>query len=242
MKLTLDKPLQIRIQEAIIDMIRDEKLIPGDQLSTESELYRRFGVGRSTVRESLANLVQQGVLFKMQGKGTFIRTVPVRVKNGLDQLFSVSENIKAVGAVPSTSRINVKTIPAGELSDKLNIGEKEPCVWVERVRRANDEIAAYCIDIIPRSIISDNIEEIDYKGSLFDLLYQNGHIVSHSESTLRPTMLAKRDFPEMKDSVALFLLLEEIYYNISGIPVCYSNDYYSSNVFDFKIIRKRQLG
>jgi|TARA_B100001964_G_scaffold230368_1_gene283767 GntR family transcriptional regulator len=241
-KLTLDKPLQIRIQEAIIDMIRDEKLIPGDQLPTESELYRRFGVGRSTVRESLANLVQQGVLFKMQGKGTFIRTVPVRVKNGLDQLFSVSENIKAVGAVPSTSRINVKTIPAGELSDKLNIGEKEPCVWVERVRRANDEIAAYCIDIIPRSIISDNIEEIDYKGSLFDLLYQNGHIVSHSESTLRPTMLAKRDFPEMKDSVGLFLLLEEIYYNISGNPVCYSNDYYSSNVFDFKIIRKRQLG
>ena len=242
MKLTLDKPLQIRIQEAIIDMIRDEKLIPGDQLPTESELYRRFGVGRSTVRESLANLVQQGVLFKMQGKGTFIRTVPVRIKNGLDQLFSVSENIKAVGAVPSTSRINVKTIPAGELSDKLNIGEKEPCVWVERVRRANDEIAAYCIDIIPRSIISDNIEEIDYKGSLFDLLYQNGHIVSHSESTLRPTMLAKRDFPEMKDSVGLFLLLEEIYYNISGNPVCYSNDYYSSNVFDFKIIRKRQLG
>ncbi len=242
MKLTLDKPLQIRIQEAIIDMIRDEKLIPGDQLPTESELYSRFGVGRSTVRESLANLVQQGVLFKMQGKGTFIRTVPVRIKNGLDQLFSVSENIKAVGAVPSTSRINVKTIPAGELSDKLNIGEKEPCVWVERVRRANDEIAAYCIDIIPRSIISDNIEEIDYKGSLFDLLYQNGHIVSHSESTLRPTMLAKRDFPEMKDSVGLFLLLEEIYYNISGNPVCYSNDYYSSNVFDFKIIRKRQLG
>jgi GntR family transcriptional regulator len=40
----------------------------------------------------------------------------------------------------------------------------------------------------------------------------------------------------------LFLLLKGIFYDISGIPVCYSNDYYSSNVFDFKIIRKRQLG
>ena len=87
-----------------------------------------------------------------------------------------------------------------------------------------------------------NIDKIDYKGSLFDLLAQNGHLVSHSESTLRPTMLTKRDFPEMKDSVGLFLLLEEIFFDISGIPVCYSNDYYSSNVFDFKIIRKRQLG
>jgi GntR family transcriptional regulator len=49
-------------------MIRDEKLLPGDQLPTESLLYNRFGVGRSTVRESLANLVQQGVFLKMQGK------------------------------------------------------------------------------------------------------------------------------------------------------------------------------
>jgi GntR family transcriptional regulator len=242
MKLTLDKPLQIRVQEAIIAMIRDEKLLPGDQLPTESVLYNRFGVGRSTVRESLANLVQQGVLLKMQGKGTFIRSVPVRVKNGLDQLFSVTENIEAVGAVPSTSRINVKTIPAGELSDKLNVGDKDPCVWVERVRRANDEIAAYCIDIIPKSILSDSLEKIDYKGSIFDLLSQNGHIVSYSGSTLRPTMLTKRDFPEMEESVGLFLLLKGILYDISGIPVCYSNDYYSSNVFDFKIIRKRQLG
>jgi DNA-binding FadR family transcriptional regulator len=67
MKLTLDKSLQIRVQEAIINMIRDEKLLPGDQLPTESLLYNRFGVGRSTVRESLANLVQQGVFLKMQG-------------------------------------------------------------------------------------------------------------------------------------------------------------------------------
>ena len=38
MKLTLDKPLQIRVQEAITDMIRNEKLLPRDQLTTESEL------------------------------------------------------------------------------------------------------------------------------------------------------------------------------------------------------------
>ena len=80
MKLTLDKPLQIRVQESIIEMISDEKLLPGDQLPTESELYNRFGVGRSTVRESLSNLVQQGVLLKMQGKGTFIRSVPLQSK------------------------------------------------------------------------------------------------------------------------------------------------------------------
>ena len=117
---------------------------------------------------------------------------------------------------------------------------KTPSVWVEWVRRVNYKIAAYYIDIILKSILSDSLEKINYKGSIFDLLSQNGHIVSHSEITLRPTMLTKRDFPEMEESVGLFLLLEEICNDISRIPVCYSNDYYSSNVFDFKIIRKRQ--
>ena len=160
-----------------------------------------------------------------------------------------------------TMRIGLKDYKAGNIKLAENIN-KNKGILVESKKildRAKKDGYEYKIDgliylpanlpvkgeynnIIPKNIISDNLEKIDFKGSLFDLLAQNGHIVSHSESTLRPTMLTKRDFPEMKDSIGLFLLLEEIFYDISGVPVCYSNDYYSSNVFDFKIIRKRQLG
>jgi GntR family transcriptional regulator len=53
--------------------------------------------------------------------------------------------------------------------------------------------------------------------------------------------LTKQELPELNSESACFLLFEEAKYDVSGIPVCYSNDYYSNQVFEFKIIRKRSL-
>ena len=242
MKLKVDKPLQSRVAEAIVELIREDKIKPGEELPTESELIKKLGVGRSTLRETLANLTNQGVLYKIQGKGTFVRHIPIVMKNGLDQLFSVTENILSVGATPSVSRLHIKTFPAEKfLAEKLQIAPAEPCYWVERVRRADEAIAAYCIDIIPVHILIEGVEEQDFKGSLFELLAQSGHLISHTESTIHPTTLTSRDLPEMAKKIGLFLFFEEIYFSTDGTPVCYSNDYYSAEIFDFKMIRKRSL-
>ncbi len=77
-KLGLDKPLQVRVQDAIMEIIRKSKLKPGDQIPTENELIKKLGTGRSTLRESLSNLTHQGILYKVQGKGdTFISLVRI---------------------------------------------------------------------------------------------------------------------------------------------------------------------
>jgi GntR family transcriptional regulator len=242
MKLNVDKPLQAQIQDAVLDLIRNQKIKPGEQLPTESELIKLLKVGRSTLREALANLVHQGVLYKVQGKGTFVREIPIVVENGLEVLRGVTENILAVGATPNTSRMTVKKIEAGKsLAKKLKINPSDKCYWVERVRRADDVVAVYCIDILPVSMTPDNFEEEEFKGSIFGILEKSGHIVSYTETSIHPTILTKRDLPEMKTEIGMFLLLEEIYYDTTGTPVSYGNDYYSAEIFDFKIGRKRQL-
>ena len=240
MKLKLDKPLQVRVQEAILEIIRKSRLKPGDQIPTESELIKELGTGRSTLRESLANLTYQGVLYKVQGKGTFVRHVPIQVENGIEQLFSVTEQIKSVGLTPSVGRCVIKDFPADdELAAKLAIQPGTPCVWIERIRQADDALAVYCIDIMPKHIIPGTKRKA-FEGSIFELLEEHGHIVSHTESTLTPTMLAPRDLPEIKH-ITMFMLFEEIYYNTRGVPVCHSNDYYSSEIFCFNLVRKRNL-
>lgn len=240
MKLKLDKPLQVRVQEAILELIRKQGLKPGDQIPTESELIKLLGTGRSTLREGLANLTHQGVLYKVQGKGTFVRTVPVVVENGIERLFSVTEHIKAVGLEPSTGRCVIKSFPADDvLTEKLQLEPGAPCYWIERIRKADNSLAAYCIDILPKNLIPKATKK-DFEGSLFDLLESHGHIISHNESTITPTILTPRDLPELKH-ITLFMLFEEIVYDTKGIPVCYSNDYYNSEIFDFKLIRKRNL-
>ncbi|HVD00048.1 MAG TPA: FadR/GntR family transcriptional regulator [Candidatus Dormibacteraeota bacterium] len=47
---------------------------PGDRLPTESELARRFGVGRNTLREAVGQLEMLGVIEVLQGGGTFVRS------------------------------------------------------------------------------------------------------------------------------------------------------------------------
>ena len=242
MSIKIEKPLQTRVQEAILQLIRDERLTSGQQLPTELKLIQTLGVGRSTLREALANLAHQGVLYKVQGKGTFVRNVPIRVENGLDVLISVTESIQAVGATPGTSRMSVKKSKVSSLTArKLQIDKNQECFTIERVRRADGKVAAYCIDIIPAFMIPPNTEEEDFKGSLYKLIEHNGNIFSHAESVLRPTILTPRDLPELNTQVGMFLLLEEIHYNTKGVPVSRSNDYYNADIFEFKILRKRQL-
>lgn len=239
MKATAEKPLQVRVQAAIRDLIRAQGLVAGDQLPTEGELTSLLDVGRSTLREAMANLESQGLLQRIQGKGTFIRQIPLVLENGIDELRSVSEHIRAVGATPSTSRIEIQVIEASDLlAEKLQVEEGAPLVRIERVRRADGAIAAFCIDILPKSLVP-GIESEDFRGSLFEMFSGGGNNPSYAESNLRPTILTRRDFPEMKSEIGLFLLFEEVFYDDNGTPICYSNDYYSADIFDFRIVRKR---
>ena len=58
--------------QRLLEMIQREGYGPGDKLPTETELVRRLGVGRNTVREALRSLASRNVVTVRQGAGTFI--------------------------------------------------------------------------------------------------------------------------------------------------------------------------
>ena len=65
--------LQEQLRADLLQQIENGTYAPGDQLPTESELVEAYGVSRVTVRAALAMLVEEGVLVKRRGKGTFVR-------------------------------------------------------------------------------------------------------------------------------------------------------------------------
>ena len=85
------------------------------------------------------------------------------------------------------------------------------------------------------------LKEQTFQNSLFELLSKSGHPVSHTASYITPTLLTQQELPELNSESAYFLLFEELNHDVIGFPVCYSNDYYTSQVFEFKIIRTRPL-
>lgn len=66
------KPLYEQIADNIKDKIARGELKPGEQVASQNELVKEYGVSMITVKKALSNLVSDGTLFTRQGKGTFV--------------------------------------------------------------------------------------------------------------------------------------------------------------------------
>jgi len=106
------------------------------------------------------------------------------------------------------------------------------------VRCADDAIAAYCIDTVPKHVFDAANGELGE--SLFAMFERTGRRLSHTHTSIQPTILTPRDLPELGDGFGLFLLLDEVDFDQSGEPICYSNDYYNTSIFKFDLVRKKR--
>lgn len=66
-------PIYIQLADELRNAINSGEIKPGDKLPSESEMQKKYGVARLTVREALSVLVNEGLLEKMHGKGTFCK-------------------------------------------------------------------------------------------------------------------------------------------------------------------------
>lgn len=66
------KPLTVEVADKIIEMIKEEKFLPGSRLPNEFELSSMLSVSRGTVREAIKQLVSRNILEIRRGNGTFV--------------------------------------------------------------------------------------------------------------------------------------------------------------------------
>jgi len=66
------RPLYEQVRQHVLDYIAEHDLKPGDAIPTEAELAVRYGVSVGTVRRALLQLVDQGILYRQPGRGTFL--------------------------------------------------------------------------------------------------------------------------------------------------------------------------
>jgi len=65
-------PKYAQLKKEILEWLDTGKLRPNDQMPSENELAEQFGLSRQTVRQTLGELEQEGRLYRIQGKGTFV--------------------------------------------------------------------------------------------------------------------------------------------------------------------------
>lgn len=210
-------------------------------LPTEALLMKMFAVSRHTVREALALLEQERIIYRVQGKGTFLRRRPMQIEHGLEKLYSMTDLIKSRGMLPETRWIGTEVKEAGsKISEELEIGDRDKIVTFKRMRLASGKLASYCVD----SMSVDRFDRIPYEiedESVFSFLErERGIYIETAVSYVIPTLPTREMVEELGvDHQQLFILLEQVHYDNAGKPVIYSLDYFQPNVIRFKINRTR---
>lgn len=149
------------------------------RIPSEMELCRRYQVSRVTVRKALGALVNDGLLERYQGKGTFV-SVP-RLSKSLRDVNSFSSACRAMGCEPQTRLIAAHLIPGDELlCAALSCPPEENLVEMIRLRLADDKPVMLEINHFPAAYAWLVQERLD--GSLYDLLKTRGW------SPVRPPM------------------------------------------------------
>lgn len=140
-------PLYIQIAERLRDEI--STLDSGARIPSEPQLARDWGVSRFTVAKAVETLVDEGLITRRQGSGSFVAEEPLRRSPGY--LLSFTEAVEAAGH--STSH-RLLSYEEAEWHDGLPYEEGKPLVLLDRLRMVDGSAIAR-----HRSVLSAELVE-----------------------------------------------------------------------------------
>jgi len=154
-------------------MVENGEWRPGDQIPTEDEMCEQYQVSKITVKQAIAQLAQEGLLYRHQGKGTFVCSP--KIEQGPTQLASFSEQMRQRGQRPGGVLLSCEETPASKkVAAQLRIPAGTPVIQIKRLRLADDEPMGIQTSHIPLSRCPQLCAEDVGNGSLYELLDKHG--------------------------------------------------------------------
>jgi GntR family transcriptional regulator len=176
------KPKHAQLRE-ILRRLAEQELPPGSAIPSERDLAERFGVSRLTVREAVGQLVTDGLLTRIRGRGTF--TAARRMDLQL-YLMSFTDDMRRRGLTPATQTLGSRPeVPPPSAASALGLGPGEPAYRVLRLRRADGTpLAVERGWYSPREV--PGLLDADLSRSLYTLLAERyGLRLDHGRQTVR---------------------------------------------------------
>jgi GntR family transcriptional regulator len=211
----------------------------GSKLPNEERLCERFGVSRVTIREAVRGLIEDGLVVRRHGSGTYVTRRPL-IQNSLDTNFSYTDHFQASGFRAGRKLLGVRRLAAdSDAAATLGVPVGTPLVEIRRIRTADGRPAIYSIDKIPADMIDGMVERAAYAGSLYRILTAADHPIAHAEAVLTP-VVADAELARLLD-VALGTPIQHLRqtdFDEAGRPVMVSAEWHVTSVIELRVYRR----
>ncbi|HLR36195.1 MAG TPA: GntR family transcriptional regulator [Tissierellales bacterium] len=169
---TIDKqsrvPLYYQVMDIIIEMIEEGNLTENDILPSERELCNTFDISRTTVRQAIQELENNGYVYRVHGKGTFISSE--RFKQDLLEFYSFTEEMKKADKTPSSEVLDFNIISCKEkLAEKMNLNVGDQVYKFTRLRLADNMPMMLETSYVPCSRFPDLTKEKLQENAMYDI-------------------------------------------------------------------------
>ena len=235
------RPLPSIVRDQLIELFRAQGLKPGDRLPSEAEISQLCDVGRSSAREALKLLEQEGLVQVERGRGRFLSSLgSLTVDRPITRFESITQMLASLGRSSRTMVLSVvEGEPTAAEAEALGLGDGERVVRVERLRSDGDEPLIYSVDTIPSSCIPGPARHVDWTGSLTGVLSAQGHLPVSSAARLQAVDLPERVRTQYHlEGYGPWLLITETAITVTGRRVLHAEDYHRGDTFTFNVLRR----
>ncbi|ANU24249.1 GntR family transcriptional regulator [Planococcus donghaensis] len=232
-------PIYIQIEEQLKQQIQQGDFLVGTAIPSERELTEYFGVSRMTVRQSVTNLVNEGLLYREKGRGTFVASP--KVEQPLNGLTSFTEDMLARGMAPSNKIIGFEIVkPDADVVTALQLVDGEKVYFIERIRFADDKTMAIERTYLPVARFPGLHRDL-LQGSLYAMIENNQQLkISHATQRMEAGLVKKEDAELLQiDVPAAILMIERISYLDGDVPFELVRSTYRADRYKFTTEIKR---
>ncbi|KRM11664.1 GntR family transcriptional regulator [Paucilactobacillus suebicus] len=229
----MTSPVYIQIHNQIKQDVENGKWRVGERIPAERELAELFNVSRMTLRQAIQTLVDDGILERHVGSGTFVANRKVQEK--MSGVTSFTDLMLAAGKVPSSKTISYHLMtPSQSEIERLQLDGSKKVLRMERIRYGSNVPICYEVTAVPADLIEGFSKE-EVTTSLYKALEEKAGLHPRRAIQTVSAMSASEKIAEylhVKRGEAL-LRLRQISYLQDGRPFEYTHTQYVGDRFEF---------
>lgn len=233
-------PLYRQIADYIRQKVDDGEWPVGSQIPTEQKLCAQFNVSRITVVKALERLVEEGILIREQGKGTFVSLPELSYESM--ELLSFTEEMKRKGKHPSSLVLAKKWVtPSKSIQAKLKVAADEKVWCFKRLMLADGIPLGIQTSYFPMIRFPEFITYVVDNTSLYQILQvKYGVIIGQAVETYRAVQLdeEEKDLLEVELAETGFCVERLSYANDEPVEFVRSIMRADHTFYTVKLVRK----